>query len=206
MVLIKKDIYRLIASGGILTGLIIVLSIPLGSLPILGDIIGPNNGVWALRHTEAETLEIDLPNLQGEVTVIRDPYGVPHVYAEYEKDAIQVMGYLHAKDRLIQLELTKRQASGTLSEVIGPDVVETDKFFRNIQLRKSAESLAKYVKESEPENYELIEAYVEGLNYYITNVEQYTFEFILLGIEPSLWDPVDVLSLQGYMSYMLTYS
>ena len=202
----KSDLVRLSASGLIITAILVSFSIPLGSLPTLGNLINPNGGVWGLKHTTSSEKEFRIEGIQGNVEVIKDKYGIPHIYADNESDAFRTLGYLHAKERLIQLELTKRQASGTLSEFVGESALETDKFFRNIQLRKSAVELTEYIKKETPEAYQILMDYIGGVNYYIKNAKQFPFEFILLGAQPSLWEPVDVVLIQKYMSYMLTYS
>ena len=71
---------------------------------------------------------LTLNGLSGEVEVYYDDYGVPHIYAGNEADAYRALGYVHAQDRLWQMELVRRIAAGRLSEIFGPDLVETDKF------------------------------------------------------------------------------
>src|SRR6266516_4789637 len=63
---------------------------------------------------------VALPGLDGQVRVVRDAYGVPHVYAKSDHDAYFMVGYLHAHDRLFQMDQSRRQASGTLAELLGP--------------------------------------------------------------------------------------
>ena len=75
---------------------------------------------------------VDLPQLEDEVEVYFDEFGIPHIYAEKESDAFRALGYVHAQDRLWQMELVRRIAAGRLSEIFGPDLVETDKFFRGL--------------------------------------------------------------------------
>src|SRR5690606_33746252 len=70
---------------------------------------------------------ITLEGLREEVSVKFDAWGVPHINAQNEEDAYQVFGYLHAQDRLFQMELLRRAASGRLAEVLGPDLIEVDK-------------------------------------------------------------------------------
>ncbi|MBA7524495.1 hypothetical protein ES705_16635 [subsurface metagenome] len=66
--------------------------------------------------------------LRGEVTVIRDEWGIPHIYASYEEDLFFAQGYCHAQDRLFQMDMTRRQVRGKLSEVLGEDLLTVDKF------------------------------------------------------------------------------
>ena len=74
------------------------------------------------------------------VTVVRDSSGVPHIKAENEHDLYLAQGYIQAQDRLFQMDLSRRQASGRLSEVIGEKTVKNDKYFRTLGLRRAAES------------------------------------------------------------------
>ena len=79
---------------------------------------------------------INIPNLQEEVIVIKDDSGVPHIKAENEHDLYMAQGYVQAQDRMFQMELSRRQASGTLSEVVGEAVIDRDKYFRTLGLRR----------------------------------------------------------------------
>ena len=76
--------------------------------------------------------EVTLNGLNGEVEVYYDDYGIPHIYAQSEADAYMALGYVHAQDRLWQMEVIRRIAPGRLSELFGKPLLETDKFFRTI--------------------------------------------------------------------------
>ena len=73
--------------------------------------------------------EIALDGALEEIEVIYDVYGVPHIYAKNEHDAYLALGYVHAQDRLFQMEIMRRVGGGALAEILGPQLVETDKFF-----------------------------------------------------------------------------
>ena len=73
--------------------------------------------------------EISIEGLQEEVTIYFDEYGIPHIYAQNQFDAYMVLGYVHAQDRLWQMELMRRISAGRLSEVFGKKMIETDKLF-----------------------------------------------------------------------------
>ena len=74
--------------------------------------------------------EQELVHLEKEVSIYYDTYGIPHIYGANETDAFRALGYVHAQDRLWQMELLRRIASGGLSEVFGKDLVGTDKYCR----------------------------------------------------------------------------
>src|SRR5699024_11511299 len=82
--------------------------------------------------------EINLPILEEEVTVITDASGVPHIRANNEHDLYVAQGYMQAQNRIFQMEMSRRQASGQLSEVVGEEAIEQDKYFRALGLRRAA--------------------------------------------------------------------
>ena len=86
---------------------------------------------------------VPLKGLQAKTSVIFDFYGVPHIYAANEEDAYFALGYVHAQDRLFQMEMIRRVASGRLSEVFGKDFVTIDHFFKTLCLEEQADSSAK---------------------------------------------------------------
>ncbi len=81
--------------------------------------------------------EEDIANISRPTTVYFDEYGVPHIYAETQKDAMTTLGYVHAQDRLWQMELMRRIAPGRLSEIFGNPVLKTDKFLRELVSMKT---------------------------------------------------------------------
>src|SRR4051812_7071036 len=72
----------------------------------------------------------EMPGIDSTVTVYFDVHGIPHIYGQNEEDVFRVLGYLHAKERLFQMDLVRRVSSGRLSEIFGNRTLETDKFFR----------------------------------------------------------------------------
>lgn len=143
--------------------------------------------------------ENDLVGLGQEATVYYDDYGIPHIYAQNEKDAQRVLGYVHAQDRLWQMELLRRIAPGRLSDIFGGALVKTDKFF-------AATGIAEYTRESvarldpNSESYRLAMAYVDGINQYMRE-GQTPIEFILLGIEKQPFTLEDVHNIFGFMAF-----
>src|SRR5579883_32945 len=81
-----------------------------------------------------------LTGLHAEVTIITDRYGVPHIYAQNEEDLYFAQGFIHAQERLWQMELNRRLGAGRLSELLGSFTLETDRFLRRLGLRRSAEA------------------------------------------------------------------
>ncbi len=147
--------------------------------------------------------EIALSGLQEPVTVIRDEKGVPHITAKSEQDLFMAQGYVQAQDRLFQMDLSRRQASGMLSEVVGDVALPRDKFFRTFGLRRAAEiSLATYSDYGK----QVLQWYADGVNAYMkeaTDSGKLPVEFKILGYKPTEWTPVDSLAIGKYMAYDL---
>ena len=141
--------------------------------------------------------------LDADVEVTRDEVGVPHIVAKSDADLYRAQGYVQAQDRLFQMDLARRQASGQLAEVIGAAAVETDKYFRTFSLREAAEfSWGDYDADSQ----QILQWYAEGVNAFIDEVKgtsKLSYEFKLLGYIPEPWTPIDSLAIGKYMAYDL---
>jgi penicillin amidase len=143
--------------------------------------------------------ELKLKNLQKETTVYFDDFGVPHIYADSEKDAMTTLGYVHAQERLWQMELLRRIAPGRLSEIFGSVALKNDKFFSGIGIEEaSAKAIAKLDKNSQ--SYQMTLAYLDGINQYLE--EGVTpVEFTLVGAKKEKFTIKDVYNIFGYMSF-----
>lgn len=143
--------------------------------------------------------ELTVPVLEQEVVVTRDEFGVPHIDASSDADLYRAQGYVQAQDRLFQMDLSRRQASGRLAEVVGEAAVTNDKFFRAFSLRYAAElSWDGYDAKSK----KVLEWFAEGVNAFIEE-GNLSYEFTLLGYEPEQWTPIDSLTIGKYMAYDL---
>lgn len=140
------------------------------------------------------------PSLNGEVTVIRDDWGVPHIRATNAHDAFFAYGFTVAQDRLFQLEVLRRLGRGELSVILGPPAIPTDKISRTLLWRKTAERLLADRSQFSDEFNTVMDAFIEGLNFYVES-QPLPVEFAMLGIEPEPFTAVDSLSLMGYMAY-----
>ncbi len=142
-----------------------------------------------------------LHGLREEVKIIFDDYGVPHIYASNEEDAYFALGYAHAQDRLFQMEMIKRLASGRLAEVLGDDFLDTDKFFRTLGLHEQAErSKEKYFNETKTPYQKAALAYLTGVNRFV-QFGSTPLEFHVMGIPKSAFQPEDVYLITGYMAF-----
>jgi penicillin amidase len=135
---------------------------------------------------------LQVPGLREPVEVVRDRWGVPHIYARNSDDLFFAQGYVMGQDRLWQLEMWRRQREGRLAEILGPDVFERDRQTRLLMYRGPFDDpeWTSY----HPEGKRIFTAFVAGLNAYIAQVgDKLPVEFKLTGIKPSLWTPETVL-------------
>src|SRR5258708_11192329 len=108
---------------------------------------------------------LKLPGLEHSVTVFRDPWGVPHIYARNQHDLFFAQGFVAAQDRLFQMELWKRVGQGRLAEVLGPSYLARDINARLLSYRGPMEvEYASYA----PDTKQILEAFTQGINAYIT--------------------------------------
>lgn len=143
--------------------------------------------------------EVQLKNIEKETTVYFDEFGVPHIYADNSKDAMEALGYLHAQDRLWQMELMRRIAPGRLSEIFGSVALKNDTFFAGLGIEEaSAVAIATLDKKSP--SYQLTLAYLDGINQYIEEGKT-PIEFQLIGVKKEKFTLKDVYNIFGYMSF-----
>lgn len=140
-----------------------------------------------------------LTGLEDDVKVYYDTYGIPHIYGENEKDAFRTLGYVHAQDRLWQMELLRRVATGGLSEVFGKDLLETDKLFLSLGIADASKITVAKVDQDD-EGVILAKAYLDGINQFIEEGPT-PIEFYLTGIDKTEFDLEDVYNTIGYMAF-----
>jgi penicillin amidase len=143
--------------------------------------------------------QVELRNLQGSVTVRYDERGVPHIRAENETDLYRALGYVHAQDRLFQMEAMRRLARGELAEVLGPKLLDTDKLFRSLRIRERAASYVASLDKQSPA-WKGLQAYLDGINQY-QDTHAAPIEFDVLGIPKRPFTAEDSISVAGYMAY-----
>ena len=165
--------------------------------------LNPASGLWkhslSVEHPESE--EITVPGLFDDVRIERDTHGIPHIYAQYDLDLFFALGYVHAQDRLFQMDLQRRLPSGCLSEIVGEDAYESDTFYRTLGMRRAAEET--YAK-MEQWTKDISDSYCKGVNFYINNTDSYPIEYTLLQCEPEEWTPIDSLVFGKMMGWELS--
>ena len=158
-------------------------------------------GVWLFTKTLHPTYEgeLQLASISDKVTVYYDEVGVPHITAQNQQDAYIALGYVHAQDRLWQMELIRRISAGRLAEVFGKDLVRVDKFFSGLGIEEAAEKTIQELDENS-EAYKLTEAYLNGINQFIEEGAT-PLEFYLVGLDKENYTIKDVYNVFGYMAF-----
>jgi len=148
--------------------------------------------LWARSSQPHDTKTVHVAGAHGRITIRRDRDGVPHIRAKNEGDALFGLGYVHAQDRLWQMEFQRRLGNGRLAEILGAPGLVTDRLFRTVGLHRTA--AAAWAKLS-PQERQPIEAYVAGVNAYLESRHNRRLppEFNILNVEPEPWRPEDAL-------------
>ncbi|MDT9002414.1 penicillin acylase family protein [Paucibacter sp. APW11] len=167
-------------------------------------VLGGAAATWHVRSKLPERSgALALSGLSAPVQVRWDEVGVPHLQAQHERDLYRALGYLHAQDRLFQMEMVRRLARGELAEVLGPKLLDTDRLFRTLGLREHATA---YVKRQTQgivppgPAWEALQAYLDGVNEYQAT-RPAPLEFDILGIKKRPFTTEDTMAVAGYMAY-----
>lgn len=170
-------------------------------------LIGFGYGVVTVRRQWPQIDgEIRVGGLQEEATVVRDSWGIPHIYASSAHDLFFAQGYVHAQDRFWQMEFWRRIGSGRLSEILGESALEQDRFIRTVGWHRTA---APEWEQLNDETRSALEAYAEGVNAYIsTHKDRLGLEFAVLGLtgvkfEPEPWTPLNTITWGKVMAWDL---
>ncbi|MGB9586297.1 MAG: penicillin acylase family protein, partial [Anaerolineales bacterium] len=154
-----------------------------------------------LPQTEGQ---LTIGGLQNSVEILRDRWGIPHLYAQSAHDLFFAQGFIHAQERLFQMELNRRTAQGTLSEIFGELALDTDRAARTFGFNR----LGRIDWENaSDEMREAILAYCKGVNAYIEKFgNKLGVEFKLLGIKPQPWQPQDSTAFARVMMWQLSHA
>jgi len=196
----------LILSLGIAIGLFYFLNFPHGILPPLGKFLNPYVGFWQ-NGTTSDNLPsiLDVEGLKDSVTVLWDDRGVPHIFARNEYDLYFAQGYITARDRLWQMEFQAFTIAGRVSEIVGKQALEYDRFRRRTGMLYAAENALNAVL-AHPETWAASEAYAAGVNAYIKslNSKNLPLEYKILDYMPEKWTMLNSTLLLKFMSWNLT--
>jgi penicillin amidase len=160
-----------------------LLALPLLALTALGLI---TVYVWFMLRASLPVLdgELEIKGLAAPVQVEFDTLAIPRIEARTREDAFRALGFVTARDRLFQMELIRRKSAGTLAEVLGAALVESDRWHRVMGFEQVARAV---LEKLPPEQLEALRAYAEGVNEAMAQMKVWPFEFLLLGYSPSKW-------------------
>ncbi len=150
---------------------------------------------------------VELEGLRAPVTVVRDDWGIPHIYASNAHDLFFAQGYVHAQDRFWQMEFWRRIGSGRLSEVLGESALGQDRFIRTVGWHRAAQ---RDLERMDDEPRAVLEDYAEGVNAYVsTHQGRLGLEFDVLGLTGTMveiepWTPLDSVSWGKVMAWDLS--
>ena len=161
-------------------------------------VAGAAYAVWRTFPQERGTVHV--PGHSASIRIETDVYGVPTIRAPSIPDAMFGLGYVHAKDRLWQMEFQRRVGAGRLAEILGPSLLPADRFLRTIGFRRAAEAAW---QSATPQERRLLEAYARGVNAFIEGSSSRPIEFRLLRVDPEPWQPVDSLTWGKMMAWDL---
>ena len=186
---------------------IFLISIPIGSNPPLYTLFLYPTSPIKIDNSYSFGGEFDRTRF-GTATVKVDERGVPHVFAENQESAAYATGFIQARDRLFQMEMLQRTVRGRLCEVVGKVALPRDRFWRKFRFESRATEWEKWVKDNDPTVYGILEAYSEGVNAYINQLEKEDrpIEYQLIGFEPSPFQVSNIYYLEIYMNWVLSYS
>src|SRR6266852_622309 len=145
--------------------------------------------------------ELHLQGLHESVEVITDRYGVPHIYAQNEDDLFFAQGFVHAQERLWQMEFNRRLGSGGLAEIFGEIPLEIDRFTRRLGLHRASVAAVEHLSEHSKR---IMNAYAQGVNAFIEgNLNNLPLEFTLLRFKPAPWRIEDSIQWSKMMGWNL---
>ncbi|MEA2629767.1 MAG: penicillin amidase, partial [Chloroflexota bacterium] len=179
-----------------------------GPLPALGPTFNPATGAWTMAAdaVPVQNQTLTIPGLQQPVRVLFEKDGTAHVVAQTDADLFLAVGYVHARFRLFQMDLMRRQGEGRLSQVVGKAALDSDRFELQLGLLRTAQ-----LEWSQADDITKIalNAYAKGVNDRIDEAKkthQLDVMFTLLGYQPEPWTPVDTLIVKGDMTQTLNFT
>jgi penicillin amidase len=190
-----------------------VMGFGYGAIPALGPALDPGRGAWtsAAGGAPVTSQALDVPGLTGPVTVSYTKAGLASINAGNDHDLFLALGYVHAKFRLSEMDLERRQGEGQLAQLAGPSAVSSDEFELRLGLLRTAQNEWERINGSpgQAAARQALLAYSQGVNDDITQVRasgDWPAVFTLTGAYPRPWTPVDSLVIQGDLTEDLDYT
>jgi penicillin amidase len=193
-------------SGILLLSSLVFLHFSWGDTPAMGQLISPFQGFW--QSADAPSLADEsyhFPALKQAVRVKYDAQFTPHIYAQHLSDAIFIQGYLHAKNRLWQMDITTRLASGRLSEVAGIKTLEIDRNMRRKGMVFAAANSTRAMLQND-RTAPVIQSYTQGVNQFIQELDDHPLplEYQLMSFNPEPWTPLKTGLMLKFMADKLS--
>lgn len=204
-----RGIVNLMAALVVSAAVIYASFLGAGPLPALGPAFNPVTGAWTMAADAVVSDQtLHLSGLQKPVRVTLEKDGTAHVVAQTDHDLFLAVGYVHAKFRLFQMDLLRRQGEGRLAEVFGKAAVDSDKFELQLGLLRTAQREWSALSATDPSR-DALTAYAQGVNDRIAEAEsqhQLPAMFTLVGYQPRAWTPIDTLIVKGDMTQTLNFT
>ena len=186
----KKTLYSVIA------GIVLVLAVVITLIILFNNLTKKSfyseNGIYYIS------------GISDTVKIFKDDFGVSHIIAGNEEDMFFAQGYIHAQDRLFQMDLYRRVCEGRMSEIFGKETLDYDKLFRTLRINHTAENLYEHISQKSKD---ILKSYSDGVNYFIkTHSKNLPLEFDLLDYKPEEWTPVNSLMLVRMLGWELNLS
>ncbi len=169
---------------------------------VLLVLVAAGGYLWMRTSLPKVRGSVEVQGLHQSVDIVRDANDVPHIYAKDKADAVFALGYVHAQDRLWQMDFQRRVGAGRLSEVLGAATLKTDEFLRTLGVYRAAQQALTHL---DPETRGLLDDYVAGINAYIADHKgAWPPEYVVLGVKPEPFTAADVIAWAKMMSWDLS--
>ena len=205
----RLPLLNLAGALAVSAAILYVSFMPAPGLPALGTAFNPATGAWTMAaDAQVTSRSFRLAGLEKPVKVVLEKDGTAHVVAQTDHDLFLALGYVHAKFRLFQMDLMRRQGAGRLSQIVGKVAVDTDRFELQLGLLRTAQLEWDALAVGDPGRAALI-AYAQGVNDRIEEARrthQLDPMFTLLGYTPTEWSPIDSLLIKGDMTQTLNFT
>lgn len=205
----SRDWLPVLASAVAVVLAFLAMRAPVSGPLRLETLVDPVDGLWANARS-ADGLSsgtLQMPGMTARTQVAFDERGVPHIFAESDEDAIRAFGYVVSGDRLFQMDFLRRVTSGRLAEVLGADLVPTDRFLRGTGMAWSVDQNVAWMREENRIDLQVATWFAEGVNHRLDAMTDADLpvEFRLLGYRPERWTARDAFLVGWNLMFDLTY-
>jgi len=187
-------------------GWLYVSFLPYSGLNSLQNLAGYRTGLLGMK-APASAKQQEIKGVAANATIDIDTLGVPHIFGNDLNSVAYAIGYMHAKDRYFQMELTARTANGSLAEMLGEAGVNSDRQWKRFELAQKAKTYLDELNKSQPALYAYLKAYGEGVNAYVASEKPANRDpmYTVWNYTPAAWKTENVFLIQWYMSEELTF-